>query len=390
MIDCHLMKIPQYFKVDFKFDIHFTDRLFDLQNNLLADCLQLGQEARVAIVIDKGVIDCHHQLINDIKTYFERFKYLKLITGPKIVVGGEEAKNQHYHEEMLRLINEHKIDRHSYLMAIGGGAVLDMVGFAASVGHRGIRHIRIPTTVLSQNDSGVGVKNGINYFGKKNFIGAFSPPDLVINDFQFLRSLDQRDWVAGTAEAVKVAVIKDHDFFCWLEKYAFQIRAREMEPMKQLIFECAKWHSKHIGNGNDPFERGSARPLDFGHWSAHKLEQLTNFKIRHGEAVAIGIAIDVLYTKIIGILDHDSASRIVITLQKFGFRLFHPVLIDKEADKVNGLLFEGLEEFREHLGGRLTITLLDRIGHGVEVHEMQFGLIKKAIFELRDLDKNAD
>ena len=165
---------------------------------------------------------------------------------------------------------------------------MDMAGLAAATAHRGVRHIRIPTTTLSQCDSGVGVKNGINAFGKKNFIGTFAPPFAVINDFQLLAPLSPRDKRAGFAEAVKVACIRSREFFDALEEDAAALAQFQPDAMRKLIRRCAELHMDHIATSGDPFEFGSARPLDFGHWSAHKLEQLSDFKIRHGEAVAIG------------------------------------------------------------------------------------------------------
>ena len=119
-----------------------------------------------------------------------------------------------------RAIHEYGIDRHAYVLAVGGGALLDMVGYAAATAHRGVRLVRVPTTVLSQNDSGIGVKNSVNAFGKKNFLGTFAPPFAVFNDFTFLTTLSDRDWRAGISEAIKVALLKDATFFAFLEEHA--------------------------------------------------------------------------------------------------------------------------------------------------------------------------
>jgi 3-dehydroquinate synthase len=252
---------------------------------------------------------------------------------------------------------------------------LDMVGFAAAISHRGIRHIRIPTTVLSQNDSGVGVKNGINAYGKKNYLGTFAPPFAVINDFNFLTTLDDRDWRSGISEAIKVALIKDLDFFEWLEKHSLELAARKMAPMQELIVRCAQMHLDHIA-GKDPFESGSARPLDFGHWAAHKLEHLTQYQVRHGEAVAIGIALDSTYSFLMDMISQNDLARIIHLIHSLGFKIYVPEL-SGEA------LLKGLEEFREHLGGELTVTLLEKMGKGVEVHEMDNQLILKSIEHLK-------
>ena len=236
-------------------------------------------------------------------------------------------------------------------------------------------------TTLVQADSGVGVKNGLNAFGQKNFIGTFTPPFAVINDFNLLASLAPRDKRGGYVEAVKVACIRDANFFNELERDADQLAAFEPAAMKHLIRRCAELHLEHIATGGDPFEMGSARPLDFGHWAAHKLEQLSHFNLSHAESVAIGLALDVIYSRIDGRLDEKSADRILNLLQRLGFRLFTSELLN--ADDANRFtLLSGLEEFREHLGGELTITLLQAIGQGVEVHEMNPTKVIAAIHEL--------
>jgi 3-dehydroquinate synthase len=235
---------------------------------------------------------------------------------------------------------------------------------------------------LSQADSGVGVKNGVNAFGKKNFIGTFAPPFAVINDFNLLATLEPQDKRGGYVEAVKVACIRDANFFSELERDAQKLAAFEPGAMKHLIRRCAELHLEHIATGGDPFEMGSARPLDFGHWAAHKLEQLSNFEISHSEAVAIGIALDVIYSRNLGLLAAASAERILKLLEQLGFCLFADELLN--ADHASRLVaLTGLEEFREHLGGELTITLLSEIGCGVEVHEMNVEKITEAIHELQ-------
>lgn len=381
--------IRQEFSVRFAYDVFFTENLFAPANPLLREFLRAGVEPgvrkKVLFVLDGGVLDAHPALTGQIPAYFETVPEFDLVPDLMRVPGGEAAKNDPaLLDRLVEAVDRHGIDRHSYVVGLGGGAVLDLVGYAAAVAHRGVRHVRIPTTVLSQNDSGVGVKNGINHGGKKNFLGTFAPPAAVFNDAAFLRTLDDRDWRSGIAEAVKVALIKDLPFFEWLESAADSLARREEAPMQELIVRCAQLHLDHIAGG-DPFEMGSARPLDFGHWAAHKLETLTRFDIRHGEAVAIGIALDTVYSHLTGRISEADAQRVLGALQAVGFELYHPAL--SENEKAN--LFNGLNEFREHLGGRLTITLLEALGRGVEVHEMDFERVKAAVDYLEHLHQPA-
>lgn len=380
--------IHQEFSIPFSYKVHFTRELFHPDNPLLVDTLREDGQAgprKLLFVVDSEVDRLHPNLTEQLSAYTRRYPNdLIICRTPVVVPGGETAKNQFaFVESLLQEIDHHKIDRHAYVVAVGGGAVLDLVGFVAAIAHRGIRHIRIPTTVLSQNDSGVGVKNGINYFNKKNYLGTFVPPFAVLNDSDFLKTLPDRDWRAGISEAVKVALIRDAEFFYWIAQQATALNQRDMAAMEPLIIRCAEHHMAHIATNGDPFEKGSSRPLDFGHWAAHKLEQLTDYDVRHGEAVAIGIALDVAYSVQAGWLDRTDMIAVHQCLRDLGFRLSHPALYAADDRSLNPALWDGLEEFREHLGGQLTIMLLDEIGQGVEVHQMDQALLNQALQELR-------
>lgn len=375
--------LQQSFTVGFEYRVHFTSGLFDTANPLLKDFFEQrsieGIRQKILFVADDGVTNSHPELLAKIRAYFNAFPIVMLAENIIVMPGGEKAKNSlSFSKDIINAVNEYGIDRHSYLAAIGGGSLLDLAGFAAAVSHRGVKHIRIPTTVLSQNDSGVGVKNGVNFKNKKNFIGTFAPPVAVFNDDRFLTTLTGRDWRSGTAEAIKVALIKDAGFFNWLEEHAASLAARDLSAMNYLIKRCAGLHLEHIRSG-DPFETGSARPLDFGHWSAHKLEQLTNFEVFHGEAVAMGIALDSVYSGLKGDLSEDEVTRIIKLLQCLGFAITHPLM---EVHDESSPVLQGLNEFREHLGGQLTITLLKAIGKGYETHEIDWHLVRKAAEKL--------
>lgn len=381
-------QIKQRFQVPFEYTIFFTDHLFQQQNFLFKQFIEsedAGIVKKILFVIDEQVIAHHPSLIDSINTYFSGYEKIKLVDKIIIVPGGETCKNtDQYVNEIIESVDKDRIDRHSYIAAIGGGAVLDMVGYAAAISHRGIRHIRIPTTVLSQNDSGIGVKNSINYKSKKNFLGTFSPPVAVFNDYQFLLSLSDRDWRSGIAEAVKVALIKDKSFFEWLQANATGMVQRNKDAMQYQIKRCAELHLQHIGGG-DPFEKGSSRPLDFGHWSAHKVEQLSHFEVKHGEAVAMGIALDSVYSHLRGWLDKESMLAVIQLINDLGFPVSHPLM---EIENADSPLIQGLHEFQEHLGGKLTIMLLTAIGKGEEVNELDIQLLQQASQWLKQYSQN--
>jgi len=190
--------------------------------------------------------------------------------------------------------------------------------------------------------------------------------------------LPSREKRAGMAEAVKVALIRDDNFFRWIESNHAALAQFSSPHLDHLIKDCAELHMRQIRLGGDPFETGSARPLDFGHWSAHKLELLSQNELNHGEAVAIGVALDTRYSVLSGLLAEGEDEQVVRVLKRLGFTLWHEALRQKNAKGELSLL-QGLEDFQEHLGGELTITLLADIGRGVEVHEMNAERIDRCI-----------
>jgi 3-dehydroquinate synthase len=332
-----------------------------------------GGPHRFIAVVEAGLMAARPELPEAIARYAALHPAdLALALPPLVLPGGEEAKQDLAAVQAIwQAVELAGLDRHAYVLAVGGGALLDGVGFAAATAHRGVRLVRVPSTTLAQADAGVGVKNAINAFGQKNFIGTFAPPWAVLNDAELLSTLGERDWRAGAAEAVKVALIKDADFFAWLEAQSAALCARDLRAMAQLVRRCAALHLAHIAQGGDPFEQGSSRPLDCGHWAAHKLERLSAHRLRHGEAVAIGLALDATYAQRQGLLAEADWRRVVGLLLALGFSLACPELAGA------GLL-DGLEEFRAHLGGPLTVTLPAGIGRAVEVHRMDKGAIAEA------------
>jgi len=374
------------FSVPYSFPVVFTRDLWRPDEGLFADIvsrLEPRRQHRLLVAIDEGLATARPALIPDITAYVEAHAdRLTLVTAPVLVAGGEASKNDLAHTlRLLQLINTHGVDRQSFLVAIGGGAALDTISFAAATGHRGIRVIRVPTTVVSQADSGVAVKNGINMFGKKNFVGTFAPPFAVINDITLLETLSRRDRVAGVSEIIKVSLLKDAALFDAVEALAPRLAEGDIDALETVIRPSLEWHMRHITTTGDPFELGSARPLDFGHWAAHKLESLTAHRIRHGEAVAIGMAIDIHYATLAGFLSEALAARIIRVITACGLPIWDDAVAQRTP--VGELaLIEGLREFSEHLGGGLHITMLRDVQSPFEVTEMDLALVAQAIAAL--------
>ena len=373
------------FTAPYEFDVVFTRGVLDPANPALRQHLAgrtPDAPPRALFVLDSGLVDRRPNLAREIDRYADA-QGVDLTDAPVVIPGGEACKNDRRWLDLVHdAIGSRGVCRRSYVVAIGGGAALDVAGFAAATAHRGVRHVRIPTTTLSQADSGVGVKNGVNASGMKNFLGSFAPPDAVLIDGGFLATLDDREWRAGIAEAVKVALLKDPDFFAWIETAAPALARRDHRSMGLMIRRSAALHLTHITAGSDPFERGPSRPLDFGHWAAHRLETLSGYEIGHGAAVAIGVALDLQYSRFAGLLEGQIAARAIVTLEAVGFDVFAPLLVGADG-RVSADLLQGLDEFREHLGGELTIMLLAALGRGVEVHTMDRDLLDRAVTALR-------
>ncbi|HKY40254.1 MAG TPA: 3-dehydroquinate synthase [Polyangiaceae bacterium] len=372
----------QRFSVDFDYPVVFCrGALAPAEPTLAWSICRREPERRqpVFAVLDGGLVAARPGLAATLEQYIASHgHHLALCAPPYVMPGGEECKNDprlvaDLHDKLAAA----RLDKQGTLLIIGGGAVLDAAGYAGSTTHRGVRIVRMPTTVLSQNDAGVGVKTSVNAFGAKNFLGTFAPPFAVINDTELLATLPVRDVCAGLAEAVKVALIRDASFFDWLEQHAPALRDAEPNLLETAVRRCAELHLRHIATGGDPFERGSARPLDYGHWAAHKLETLSQHALRHGEAVAIGMALDAAYAVEKAMLSEAVRTRLCALLRALGLPIYDPIL--KAQRDGRSLVVEGLQEFREHLGGALSVTLLTNIGRGVEVMDMDLDVIARSI-----------
>lgn len=381
--------IIEAFKIAYSHRVYFTQDIFAPENELLTSTIgeiSSADTPRVFLVADAAFMAANVEVGSKMRDFFDLHREAMQYVGCLELPGGEQLKNDpEYLERLYRTIDDKKLCRHSWIIAMGGGALLDLVGFAASTAHRGIRHLRLPTTSLSQGDGGCGVKNGINYFGKKNFIGTFTPPAAVINDVDFLKSLPEPRLIDGMIEAIKVALIKDRSFFDFLEKNVSAVVCGDFGTIREVLETSARHHVLHIAHNGDPFELTSSRPLDFGHWAAHKLEVLSDYSLSHGEAVAIGIALDSVYSQKKGFLSENSLERILNVIRTYGFRIFDERLLHAAMDGQYEVLL-GLEEFREHMGGKLTIPLLRGIGEQIEVNDMDIALLAECIESLRSIE----
>ncbi|NBB96546.1 MAG: 3-dehydroquinate synthase [Planctomycetes bacterium] len=381
----------QRFDIAFAYPVHFTRGLLQPGNTCLPDTLDRLKEGRchrVAVIVDSGVSDARPAMLEELREVAHAHRDRMELAGPPLILpGGEAVKNGWKPvRNVMTTLGDLHLDRQSFVLAIGGGSLLDMVGFATSIVHRGLRLVRVPTTTLAQNDAGVGVKNGMNEHGQKNFVGTFAPPFAVINDAEFLTTLPPPHWIGGVAEAFKVAIIKDADLFGQLCDDAEALAGRDLEAMARAVHRCAVLHLEHIRTSGDPFEFGSARPLDFGHWAGHRLEVLSDYHLGHGQATAVGIAIDSVYAAANDLLADAELEAILTGLERCGLPTWSD-LLDRRTPGGNLDILAGLEQFREHLGGELTVTLPAGIGERIEVHHMSAEAVADAIGTLRQRTK---
>jgi len=375
-----LIRFETQISPGFRYPIVFTRDAVSEGNNAFGEILPQDASQRGGLLfVDQGLADAQPGWVEAAGRKLSQAT--SHTVEPILIPGGEAAKNDwNVVNLVLDRLEQARLCRHGIVVAAGGGAVLDAVGFAAALFHRGVRLIRMPSTTLSQGDSGVGVKNGINRGDQKNLIGTFAPPWAVLCDLDLLKTLDRSLVLDGIAECLKVAIIKDATFFESLENDVDAIAEGKWEAIDRAVVQSARIHAAHIASGGDPFEVGSSRPLDFGHWAAHRLESLSGYVIRHGEAVAIGIALDTIYAGLAGLLSETDSQRIVgLTVRLFGQdRLTPPLLTSRNAEGRLNIL-EGISQFREHLGGTLAITLPTGVGQAVEVDSIDESLVEKAV-----------
>ena len=381
--------IDQQFSVAFDYPVSFTRGLFQPDNPLLANTLTRRGEnhaVRTVAYLDEGLASAQPKLAEQLVAYAHAHpRHMELVLPPQILSGGQAGKGDYdLLQRVMGQLGDVHLDRQSVVLVIGGGSLLDAVGLAVSLVHRGLRLVRCPSTVLGQNDAGVGVKNGLDEHGQKNFIGTFAPPFAVLNDLDLLETLSDLDWRSGIAEAFKVAMIKDASFFDSLCASAHALRNRDGAAMESLIVRTAELHLEHIRTSGDAFEMGTARPLDFGHWLAHWLEIATAHELSHGQAVSIGLAVDAGSAVQLELITPEQWLQLLAGLLDAGLPIVHPLLTQHNEDGQLSMV-QGLEQFREHLGGLLNITLPCGIGNSVEVHTVESAGLERVVYQLMEM-----
>lgn len=266
---------------------------------------------------------------------------------------GEKHKTLDTLHFIFQKFVESEVDRSSFIVAIGGGIVCDVAGFAASIFMRGLRFGFVSTTLLSQVDASVGGKNGVNFQGYKNMIGVFNQPEFVICDEELFSTLDEKEFRAGFAEIVKAGAIKNAELFNYIENHTNQALKYDDEVLNKLVFESVQIKVDVVEA--DEKEKGERRKLNFGHTFAHAIEKQSG--MLHGEAVSIGMVLAAELSVKLGILTPEEKDRIARLLES----LHLPVSIN--ADLMT--LYNAMKQDKKREGDSIHLVLLEKIGSAV-------------------------
>ena len=278
--------------------------------------------------------------------------------GTHIIADGEQHKTVATWSGILDSLVQMKARRDCNLIALGGGVVGDICGFAASAYMRGVQFFQVPTTLLAQVDSSVGGKTGVNHSKGKNLLGAFHQPGMVLIDTQTLSTLPAREFCAGMAEVVKYGAIMDSEFLAWLEDSVEAIHSRQADALAYLIRRSIKSKAKVVAE--DETEAGIRAILNFGHSFGHALEAITHYsEYLHGEAVAMGMVIAATLSEQRGLCEAGTAARLRRILQALGL----PVEISEQVS--NEAIMDALQLDKKAVAGGLRLILLERMGRAI-------------------------
>jgi len=290
--------------------------LFRKSFDELAEELQKAgrsQKMKVCIVTDTHVAGMY---LEDVRRALKR-----CCTDPEVFIfeAGEESKNLDTVRDLYRFLIESHIQRSDLLLALGGGVTGDLTGFTAATYLRGIRFVQVPTTLLSQVDSSVGGKTGVDLDSYKNMVGAFHQPVLVYMNMTVLKTLPEEQYASGMGEVIKTALIRDRELFGWIEEHTEQLLDREPSALGHVVRRCCEIKAAVVEE--DPYDRGVRAVLNFGHTIGHAVEKEKNFTLLHGQCVSIGMAAACRLSRKRGLLAEEEECRIRKVLTDFDLPL---------------------------------------------------------------------
>lgn len=283
---------------------------------------------------------------------------------------GESNKHLDTVSEIYETLIKHKFDRNDMLLALGGGVTGDITGFVAATYLRGIDFVQIPTSLLSQVDSSIGGKTGVDFKAYKNMVGAFHMPKLVYMNLSTLNSLPEREYLSGMGEIIKHGLIRDNEYFEWLNENKEKIVTKDFEILKQMIFVSC--NIKRVVVENDPKEKGERAHLNFGHTIGHAIEKLKDFSLLHGECVAIGISAAAYISKIKGNISEYEYENINHIIKSFNLPIYTDDLNAKEV-------VEATLNDKKMDSGIIKFISLKKIGEAIIDRTIDMELLEDAV-----------
>ncbi|MGE3180835.1 MAG: 3-dehydroquinate synthase [Phycisphaerae bacterium] len=319
----------------------------------LPDVLNQIGAARIVGIVDECVLGLHRDRITAV--FADRVPFIA-------VPPGEGSKSLAQAEKIYQKLATERVGRDGVIVAIGGGVVGDLAGFVAATWMRGVRFIQVPTTLEAAIDAAVGGKTGVNLPQGKNLVGAFHQPEAVLVDLNFFDTLSQRDWIAGLAESVKHAAIRDADFFTWHEANASAILQRDAAIVEELVARNCAIKAEVVGK--DERESGIREILNYGHTIGHAIEKNAEYALRHGECVALGMVAENQLAVARGLLQTAEAERIEALLRKFVLPTRLAVNLAPET------IVESCKLDKKNKVGQIRFALVDRIGNAIRVENV--------------------
>ncbi len=288
---------------------------------------------------------------------FVKRKNIKIIP----IQSGEKIKTFDAYRSLAEKLISNNINRKSVIIALGGGTLGDLVGFVASTVLRGLDFFLIPTTLLSQVDSSIGGKNGINTIYGKNLIGTFYQPKKVLIDISFLHSLPKKEIKSGYAEIIKHALIKDYSFFCWLEENADKLLNLNKSILEKAIYKSIMIKLYYVKKDEKEFliNSNSRAMLNFGHTIGHAIESYYNYKkFNHGEAISIGMITEAKISNSLGLLSSNELEKIITHFKKYKLKIYDKIIKNKK-------LIDKVSKDKKNFQQNINFSLIDKIGRSI-------------------------
>ncbi|SEF68531.1 3-dehydroquinate synthase [Caloramator fervidus] len=329
--------------------------------NLLRGLIDTYKLHSLFILTDENVYNLYGKFLD---------KLFPNILGLKVIKPGEKNKNINTIMDIYDSLIEKNADKKTTLVAFGGGVVGDIAGFIASTYMRGIKLIHVPTTLMAQCDSSIGGKNGFDYKGYKNIIGSFYQPEFVFSNINFLKTLDDRQYLNGLAEIIKYAIVCDINLLNYINQNKKALSERESDKLFHIVYQCSKIKAKIIEE--DEFDLNKRQILNFGHTVGHAIESYFNFEILHGEAVAIGMITEAYMAMKLKYIDEKHFNKIVELISYFNL----PTKI--KVDDIE-LLFSIMHKDKKKTGEKLKFVLPYDLGHAIITTDLKENFIFDAL-----------